>query len=240
MDAAAFELAIDRVSTLPALWRQMVSAARECGAVRVGYHHLPPPGAPDAGIVRIENTGFADAMLAQYLEARTQGLAVLAEAVHRVGRPVYLSELEQAAPLSPEAQQHLARYRAAGVRNGMSLEAFGPNGRNGLFAFDLGDIERLEPVTLGQLRWAAQATHLRYCELLLPTLGEVPVLSAREAEVLSWVVRGKSNSAIADILGISAHTVNSHLRRVYLKLGVFDRVSAALRALGFGIIKADC
>ena len=81
--------------------------------------------------------------------------------------------------------------------------------------------------------------HLRYCELLLPTLGEVPALSSREAEVLLWVARGKSNAAIAEILGISAHTVDAHLRRVFLKLGVFDRISAALRGLGFGLISLD-
>jgi hypothetical protein len=33
--------------------------------------------------------------------------------------------------------------------------------------------------------------------------------------------------------------VDAHLRRIYLKLGVFDRISAALRALGFGLIKLD-
>jgi DNA-binding CsgD family transcriptional regulator len=81
--------------------------------------------------------------------------------------------------------------------------------------------------------------HLRYCELLMRELGEVPVLSTREAEVLSWVARGKTNGSIGDILGISAHTVDAHLRRIYLKLGVADRISAALKGLGFGLISLD-
>ena len=51
--------------------------------------------------------------------------------------------------------------------------------------------------------------------------------------------RGKSNASIGEILGISAHTVDAHLRRIYLKLGVVDRLSAALRGLGFGLIRVD-
>jgi len=190
-------------------------------------------------LVRVENEGFGEALLAQYLAARVNGIAVLAEAVHRIGRPVYLSELEGLVALTPREREHLAGYRAAGIVNGMSLEAFGPNGRNGIFAFDLGPIERLSPLVLGRLRWSCQVMHLRYCTLLVPMLGSLPSLSVREAEVLRWVARGKSNAAIGDILGISAHTVDAHLRRIYLKLGVFDRISAALRALGFGLIKLE-
>jgi LuxR family transcriptional regulator/LuxR family quorum-sensing system transcriptional regulator CciR len=239
VDPAEFEIAVDEVSRLEDLWRLMVDYARCCGVVRIGYHHLPPPGAPDAGILRVENHGFGEALLNQYLVARTHGIAALADAVHRVGRPVYLSELESMGRLTDRERAHLEGYRRAGIVNGMSLEAFGPNGRNGIFAFDLGAIERLMPTALGRLRWGCQVMHLRYCELLVPTLGDLPSLSAREAEVLRWVARGKSNAAIAEILGISAHTVDAHLRRIYLKLGVFDRISAALRALGFGLIKIE-
>ena len=115
--------------------------------------------------------------------------------------------------LAPRERAHLAGYRAAGIVNGLGIEAFGPHGRNGIFALDLGPIERLSPLVLGRLRWACQVMHLRYCALLQPMLGSVPSLSAREAEVLRWVARGKSNAAIGDILGISAHTVDAHLGR---------------------------
>jgi len=47
---------------------------------------------------------------------------------------------------------------------------------------------------------------------------------------------GKSNTVIADIVGISPHAVNSYMRRIYLKLDVSDRVSAAFRALALGLI----
>ncbi|GKS88304.1 response regulator transcription factor [Acidovorax sp. SUPP2539] len=52
-------------------------------------------------------------------------------------------------------------------------------------------------------------------------------LTAREAEVLYWLVKGKTNRDIGDILGASPATVKKHLERVYVKLGVETRTAAA-------------
>jgi DNA-binding CsgD family transcriptional regulator len=240
MDPIGFEIEIERLTDLDDLWQRMVLFARGCAVARIGYHHLPPPGAPDAGQPRIENDGFAAPLLAQYLEARMAGVAVLAGALQNSVRPVYLEDLEAMAPVGTREREHLAAYRAGGVVNGLGLQAFGPKGRNGIFAVDLApEARRLLPEVMAGLRWACQAMHLRYCELLMRELGEVPALSTREAEVLTWVARGKTNASIGDILGISAHTVDAHLRRIYLKLGVADRISAALKGLGFGLISLD-
>ena len=56
-------------------------------------------------------------------------------------------------------------------------------------------------------------------------------LTAREAEVLYWVVKGKTNRDIGDILGASPATVKKHLERVYAKLGVETRTAAAGMAM---------
>ena len=45
-------------------------------------------------------------------------------------------------------------------------------------------------------------------------------LTMREAEVLYWVVKGKTNRDIGDILGLSPRTVTKHLEHVFQKLGV--------------------
>ncbi len=55
-------------------------------------------------------------------------------------------------------------------------------------------------------------------------------LTQREAEVLLWIAKGKANRDIADILGLSARTVNKHLEQIYVKLGVENRASAAVKA----------
>ncbi|MEJ2632576.1 MAG: response regulator transcription factor [Acidihalobacter sp.] len=57
-------------------------------------------------------------------------------------------------------------------------------------------------------------------------------LTTREAEVLYWVILGKTNREIGEILGISPRTVNKHLEHVFEKLGVETRTAAASKALG--------
>ncbi|MCA1440902.1 response regulator [Ensifer sp. IC4062] len=56
------------------------------------------------------------------------------------------------------------------------------------------------------------------------------LLTQRESEVLLWIAKGKSNRDIGEILGLSARTVTKHLEQIYVKLGVENRASAAVKA----------
>lgn len=51
-------------------------------------------------------------------------------------------------------------------------------------------------------------------------------LTPREADVLIWTARGKSNKDMSEILNISARTVNKHLDHIFIKLGVENRAAA--------------
>lgn len=51
-------------------------------------------------------------------------------------------------------------------------------------------------------------------------------LSARESEILGWVINGKTSPEIGLILGISPRTVHKHLQRIYSRLGVENRHAA--------------
>ncbi|HEV7306117.1 response regulator transcription factor [Ensifer sp.] len=55
-------------------------------------------------------------------------------------------------------------------------------------------------------------------------------LTQRESEVLLWIAKGKANRDIGEILGLSARTVTKHLEQIYVKLGVENRASAAVKA----------
>ena len=73
---------------------------------------------------------------------------------------------------------------------------------------------------------------------LLPRLRRLPVdnpaaeLSDRERDVLVLLGQGASNAAIGRKLSISESTVKGHVTRVLVKLGVRNRVQAALVARG--------
>jgi DNA-binding response OmpR family regulator/DNA-binding CsgD family transcriptional regulator len=56
-------------------------------------------------------------------------------------------------------------------------------------------------------------------------------LTPKEAEVLLWLAKGKSNRDIAEILSQRPRTVNKHLEQIFQKLGVENRTAAAARAL---------
>ena len=54
-------------------------------------------------------------------------------------------------------------------------------------------------------------------------------LSDREMEIMAWVKLGKTNQEIGMILDISAFTVKNHLKRIFKKLGVYNRMQAVSR-----------
>jgi DNA-binding CsgD family transcriptional regulator len=56
-------------------------------------------------------------------------------------------------------------------------------------------------------------------------------LTAREAEAPAWIARGKANRDIAQILGLSPRTVNTHLEQIFATLGVENRTAAAAVAM---------
>lgn len=64
-------------------------------------------------------------------------------------------------------------------------------------------------------------------------------LTPREMDVLRAAARGLGNKQIAVELGMSARTVQTHLTRVFAKLGVSSRTEAVLHAVQQGWVRPD-
>ncbi len=67
----------------------------------------------------------------------------------------------------------------------------------------------------------------------------LPRLSEREHEVLTLIVKGFSYAEIARLMGVSTHTVTTHVRNIYRKLEVHSRGEAVYEALQLGLVKID-
>jgi DNA-binding NarL/FixJ family response regulator len=56
-------------------------------------------------------------------------------------------------------------------------------------------------------------------------------LTTRETEILKWLVEGLSYKQIADRVGISFHTIHTHLRNIYEKMHVSGKGEAISKAM---------
>jgi DNA-binding NarL/FixJ family response regulator len=70
-----------------------------------------------------------------------------------------------------------------------------------------------------------------------PAVDDPPLLTPREAEVLTLVGQGMSNKAVARALGISVHTVKFHLEALFAKLDATSRAEAVAKGLRDGVIE---
>lgn len=61
-------------------------------------------------------------------------------------------------------------------------------------------------------------------------------LTKRELEILQLIVKGNTNSEIAEELHLTIGTVKTHLRNIFNKLDVNDRTQAAVIALRAGLV----
>ncbi|HEX8288052.1 MAG TPA: LuxR C-terminal-related transcriptional regulator [Pyrinomonadaceae bacterium] len=67
--------------------------------------------------------------------------------------------------------------------------------------------------------------------LLTPSVLKTLGLTKREAEILFFMAKGKTDKEIAILCGISHYTVQKHTQHIYHKLGVETRTAAMLRAI---------
>jgi len=80
---------------------------------------------------------------------------------------------------------------------------------------------------------------LRRFQATAPDATELPRLSEREREVLTLIVKGFGTAEIAELMGVSPHTVTTHVRGIYRKLEVHSRGEAVYEALQLGLVKLD-
>ena len=228
--ASVFAL-IDRIATatsVAAVWGTYIAAARHAGLQHGIACFLPDDKS-------IGDTTFANSMPGHWLENYVR------EGYQR-GDPLMRRNHAETSPfdwsmddygvhdLAPRQVRWRSDNRAAGIERGLTI----PDRRDGhLKIISLcGGAGPLDPDDRRALHFAGLEALLRMHELGLEGRQErIAPLSPRERECLQWIVAGKSDWEIGQILSISEKTVNTHVERAKRKLGVSTRPQAIVAAL---------
>ncbi len=116
---------------------------------------------------------------------------------------------------------------------------------NGQLAFELG-LTVLVPLTSPLdhvVKLVVEAAHdssaTSAVGLTADQLSRLSSLTPRELEVLSHVARGRSVRSAAALMGVTVHTVDTHKRRCFAKLGVQQQAHAVALATSAGLIPPD-
>ena len=153
--------------------------------------------------------------------------------------PFTWADAERSSHLTGSQVEFLRESEDAGLNNGFSVPLRGPDGQ--LSALYVAASSNASP----------SAEAFQTCSLLGQHFHNVGVglkddakrdspgttLTHREREVLLWCAHGKSNWAIGEILGISAHGVRFHVQNIYKKLDANSRIAAVVKAIRLGLIQ---
>jgi DNA-binding CsgD family transcriptional regulator len=230
---------ISAVETPAELWRVARRYYHALGFRALAYFVASRGGTGARGGFNIIHRGWQSEVRNAYIDEGWGERNVFAPLVIARGAPVRWTDVTSQIVPDAEQQAFIDRMRAAELGDGYALPVFGPMGRNGFLAVGRPLTEQvLDEAPVEEMHMVAQATHMRLLQLLPERAHLEKPLSTRELEILDWVARGKSNSVIADILSLSGATVDTYLRRIYEKLDVSDRTSAAVVGVGMGLIAA--
>jgi DNA-binding CsgD family transcriptional regulator len=189
-------------------------------------------------------------VLAHRIPASLEALAGDPAAARR--DPVFVRKQRQSLPIAHdqgfyvnhaagEAWEVLAAH---GFKTGITVVVpVSPSKRFSLcFAGDraLPDNQQLLPL-LAKVQMVAVYAHAaaeRFWALKYPPTqaAVVPKLTPREREVLQWTMGGKTSWEIGQILAMSEHTVNFHVKNSMRKLAAVNRRDAVVKGIALGIL----
>ncbi len=115
-------------------------------------------------------------------------------------------------------------------------QIYGANGRKAYFLLSLEtDSSVTDESILETLHHCCQIAFRKFMPLMERS-DKTPRITSRENEIIQYIAKGRSNPEIAEITGLSVHTINGYLRRIYLKTQTTNRVSLSFYALHKGLL----
>lgn len=126
-------------------------------------------------------------------------------------------------------------FSRAGLTRGAIFPVHDAAGRRG--AVSIGGLTGFTDQQMLELSYLSIHVFQRLSDIRHIDVKVAEPLSDREIDCLNWTAAGKTSSEIAEILGLSEHTVNHYLNRAARKLDTVNRTQAVAKALRSGLIK---
>lgn len=227
---------IDALTEISDVLSFVRDACIEQGVVRMSYHVTPIFAEPNSVCTAVYAYGFSKEWLSLYETSDFRSSDPIPGRVMRHGAPMRWKDAMKAGENTWENLEYFAAMADHGLDHGFGMPLFGPRGRDAYAGFDFGKpLDEVPGERVSTVRSLSQAGHQRV-SWLIDQSDQVPRLSERELEVLSWVAKGKSTTSIASILALSPDTVKTYAKRIYSKLDASDRVGAVVKALRLGLV----
>jgi LuxR family transcriptional regulator, quorum-sensing system regulator BjaR1 len=239
METTAFDF-IEKITALDT--PEAVIGAFRAEAGRFGYSTfalgaLPRPGSPSLPPFFVSSwpKAWIDTYVGDGLMSHDP---TISHGYHGV-LPATWSELHQSYGDDRKHARTLDAAKASGWPNGLAIPVHGPRGYRGLVTV-AGDTGDLTPRNRATLHLMALYLHERLKTLMAPGLaapeGEIPRLTAGEIECIRWLIAGKSDWEIGEILHIAEATSHWRIERAKKKLGVKTRAQLTAVAIHYGLI----
>lgn len=184
-------------------------------------------------------TTYPDAWIIEYQRRGFLGIDPVRRALAYTNRPVRW----RAAPGAndPEVVAFFEAATSLGLADGITIPVHGAAGYRAYVSFAGPETIILSPEDEDALYLVAVYLHemaRRLTGLNSFTSAHEPAveLTNREREILSWIIEGLGDEAIAERLGIAHRTVRFHVENAARKLGVQGRHGAATKALEHGML----
>ena len=228
---------VDKLDSITAVLTFVRDLCTDAGVVRMSYHFSPIFDEPVSLHTIVYAHGFPNGWLDNYRDPEFRKNDPIPGRTFDNGAYLPWKEAMRAAPNTPAQKHYFEQMIAAGLVHGFGVPLYGPRGREAYSSFDFDrPLSEVDRDRIGQVRLLAQSAHIRISHLI-DEESDADQLSTREAEVLTWMAKGKTAQDIATILDLSPETVRTYVKRLYEKLDINDRIGAVVRGLKLGLIK---
>lgn len=222
-----------------ALTRQLSRIAKAQGAISILYYYSHKFSSARSTLPYFQLDTGKVTQRSEVPDEHVEALERCNEFVIKRGSPIVLSQfIEGFRKVEPRLTSELVLFaNERGVFEQYMVPVFGPYDVNGVIAFGFGqEIPKNSEPKLEILEDAAISHHNRMVRTYQSQTPDIE-LSERENDVLTWIVKGKTTKEISTILDISVSSVDTYTRRIFEKMGVNSRVSAAISGVTQGLVK---